>query len=77
MYNLTQECVNDPEGGAPYWDPPFDHDVNPFPSCVKSGKNTSITLYRFSDFITYKTASDGHANDFNKRANANHYFISW
>jgi hypothetical protein len=26
-------CVNAEGGGAPYWNPPFDYDVNPFPEC--------------------------------------------
>ena len=31
-------CKNDDTGGAPYWVPPYDHDGNPFPKCVKLGK---------------------------------------
>ena len=25
--------VNDPEGGPPFWNPPYDLDINPFPPC--------------------------------------------
>ena len=28
------ECKNDPTGGVPYWDPTYDHLIQPFPECV-------------------------------------------
>ena len=28
---LELSCINDPNGGPPFWDPPYDHDINPFP----------------------------------------------
>ena len=31
-------CVNSDSGGAPYWNPPYDYDVNPFPPCKTLGK---------------------------------------
>ena len=40
--NLTSyielQCINDPGGGNPYWYPPYDHEINPFPVCVTVGK---------------------------------------
>ena len=27
-------CINDPNGGPPYFYPPYEHDTNPFPPCV-------------------------------------------
>ena len=38
---LDLECINDPEGGPPFWSPPFDNDINPFPTCVTLGKLSS------------------------------------
>ena len=32
---ITLTCVNAVGGGAPYWDPPYDGDVTPFPPCQK------------------------------------------
>ena len=39
-------CINDPTGGSspPYWDPPYDHDTNPFPKCVPLRKYRRISL---------------------------------
>ena len=31
---ITMECKNDPTGGVPYWDPTYDHLIQPFPECV-------------------------------------------
>ena len=31
---IVMECKNDPTGGAPYWDPLYDHKISPFPSCI-------------------------------------------
>ena len=38
--HIDLTCINDPTGGSspPYWDPPYDHDTNPFPNCVKMCK---------------------------------------
>ncbi len=30
---LELSCINDPNGGPPFWDPPYDHNIIPFPPC--------------------------------------------
>ena len=35
---LDMTCKNDPEGGPPIWDPPYDNVIIPFPPCVPVGK---------------------------------------
>ena len=35
---LEMVCVNDPSGGPPFWNPSFDHEINPFPPCVNLRK---------------------------------------
>ena len=32
--NVHLTCINDPSGGPPYWDPPYDGVITPFPTCV-------------------------------------------
>ena len=31
---ITLTCVNAGAGGAPYWDPPYDNIITPFPDCL-------------------------------------------
>ncbi len=42
-------CVNADGGGAPFWNPPYDYDVNPFPECQNQGEskfsNISLKLH--------------------------------
>jgi len=35
---ITLTCINAVGGGAPYWDPPYDNDINPFPTCQVLGE---------------------------------------
>ena len=39
---ITMECKNDPTGGVPYWDPTYDHLIQPFPECVLLRKYSFI-----------------------------------
>ena len=42
---IDLECINDPNGYPPIWNPPYDHDINPFPPCVPAGKQYTWGLY--------------------------------
>ena len=35
---IVMECKNDPTGGIPYWEPSYDHLIQPFPECIKLRK---------------------------------------
>jgi len=43
---LELKCVNDETGlgGAPYWDPPYEHDVVDFPKCKVLRKYKEVTM---------------------------------
>ena len=39
-------CINDPSGGKPYWDPPYEHGTVPFPNCVILREYLDTTYYQ-------------------------------
>jgi hypothetical protein len=41
---ITLTCVNAVGGGNPYWDPPYDNDINPFPTCQALGERLLLFL---------------------------------
>lgn len=51
VQQIDLKCVNDPYGGPPYWIPPYDHDANPFPKCVKLGKYCGNIWVRIEESI--------------------------
>ena len=44
------ECKNDPTGGVPYWDPTYDHLIQPFPECVLLRKYSLICRLSLQTF---------------------------
>ena len=40
-------CKNGANDAPPFWDPPYDHEINPFPECVFLRKYT-LTLFHSS-----------------------------
>jgi hypothetical protein len=48
---LELSCINDPNGGPPFWDPPYDHEINPFPICEVLRKY--YTAFHNCEFISY------------------------
>ena len=46
-YNQTidMKCTQDPQGGAPSFQPFYDHLINPFPECVFFRKWESYILF--------------------------------
>ena len=44
-------CVNSDTGGPPFWSPPYDYDVNPFPPCQALGKSGVGVLEVFWEII--------------------------
>ena len=46
---IDLKCINDPSGGPPIWDPPFDNFINPFPDCVNIRELILILLFITSD----------------------------
>ncbi len=48
---LDMRCVNDENGGPPFWVPNFDHEINPFPPCE------NMREYLFQYFFIFYFAS--------------------
>jgi hypothetical protein len=44
---LDMRCVNDENGGPPFWVPNFDHEINPFPPC----ENMREYLFQYFYFV--------------------------
>ena len=51
---IDMECINDPSGNTPIWNPPYDHDINPFPVCVPAGKLSWDSNWRPSKHTSIK-----------------------
>ena len=48
-------CKNNPDPGAPpYWEPPYDHLINPFPECVYIREYFSVIMS-----VIYRKGSQG------------------
>jgi hypothetical protein len=45
---LEMTCINDPDGGSPVWNPPYDAVINPFPPCVILRKYYIKNIYMTS-----------------------------
>ena len=40
-------CRNGANDAPPFWDPPYDHDINPFPECVYL-REYSLKVFSFT-----------------------------
>ena len=55
---IVMECKNDPEGGNPFWEPNYSHDISPFPECVKFRKYIVYYVYLHYPVSWYVSGSD-------------------
>ena len=60
MYNQTidMKCTQDPQGGAPSFQPFYDHLINPFPECVFFRKYSVYCGYESAQRVECIISSD-------------------
>ena len=54
---IDLKCINADDGGSPYWSPPYDNDINPFPMCQIQCKYTIQILFEIIMFVDIEKAS--------------------
>ena len=61
MYNKTidMKCTQDPQGGAPSFQPFYDHLINPFPECVFFRKLAYFIFVGSTQCINSESSSRG------------------